>query len=129
MSSLKGIINHDLVLMTEQKLGPNAQSFADHVMAVFEWAEIDPEPYHPLICTRKKDGAVGFAIATRPHDVNSILHCFEDGVEGFHAESGTMLVINEDEPATMAAIATAVVILKYGPAGEALTEIANQEES
>tara|TARA_R100000781_G_scaffold114240_1_gene84557 strand:+ start:1418 stop:1768 length:351 start_codon:yes stop_codon:yes gene_type:complete len=109
------------------QLGPNALMFAEHVMAIFDWAEIDPEPYHPIICSRKKDNAVGFAIATRPHDFNSILHCFEDGVEGFHAENGVSLLISEDQPATMAAIAAAVVILTNQPAGDALTKLAEEK--
>ena len=109
------------------QLGPNALMFAEHVLAMFVWADIDPEPYHPIVYRRKADNAVGFAIATRPHDLNSFLHCFEDGVEGFHVDKGVSLLINEDNPASLAAIAATAVILTNQPAGDALTKLAEEK--
>ena len=114
----------------EFPLGPNVQTFVDHVMMCFEWAGIDETRYHPGFCHRKEDGAPGFHICTRPDDPNSMLHCFEDGLIGLNAEYGTMLCINEDLPATQAAIAAVSVILTYQPTGRALAEkaLADLEE-
>jgi len=74
-------------------LGPNVQTFVEHVMQSFEWAEIDSAPYKPNFCNRLTDNAPGFVICTRPYDDDSKIHCFEDGVVGLHAEYAAVSVI------------------------------------
>ena len=110
-------------------LGPNVQTFVEHVMQSFDWAEIDSAPYKPNFCNRLTDNAPGFVICSRPYDDDSKIHCFEDGVVGLHAEYGTVLQITESNPASMCAIAAVSVILTNQATGKALSIKATKEEN
>tara|TARA_Y100001951_G_scaffold100725_1_gene104576 strand:- start:470 stop:1066 length:597 start_codon:yes stop_codon:yes gene_type:complete len=93
----------------EKQLGPNAQSFAEHIQTGIEWAGLEMSDFKPMVVTHKEDGRLGFAICQLDVNVepeaaiDSMVCCFEDSLEWMLPEITTSMCINEENPSSQIA--------------------------
>ena len=97
-----------------KSLGVNAQSFANHLTRGIEAAGLNVDDFQPGIVTHKEDGRIGFAICqlkTNGRTKKSVekafetmIVCFEDGIEWLLEGVESSMPINEQQPPSMLAV-------------------------
>jgi hypothetical protein len=109
-----------------KELGPNAQSFSDHICAGLEAGGLDLDDYSMLIVTDKNE--VGLLMAQVPLsempqertlEASEPIVCYEDRIEWpMEKEAALVLDINDEHPASMCAVAFLGAMLtgRYMPA-------------
>jgi hypothetical protein len=109
-----------------KELGPNAQSFSDHICAGLEAGGLDLDDYSMLIVTDKNE--VGLLMAQVPLsempqertlEASESIVCYEDRIEWpMEKEAALVLDINDEHPASMCAVAFLGAMLtgRYMPA-------------
>lgn len=100
--------------MSEKKLGPNAQSFSDHICAGLEAGGFNPKDYSMSIVTDKETGEIGFLIGQVPlselceeHtlETSDPIVCYENRIRWWPMEKNSGLIsISERQPASMCAV-------------------------
>lgn len=109
-----------------KELGPNAQSFSDHICAGLEAGGLDLDDYSMLIVADKNE--VGLLMAQVPLsempqertlEASEPIVCYEDRIEWpMEKEAALVLDINDEHPASMCAVAFLGAMLtgRYIPA-------------
>ena len=117
----------ELEEMKEPKLGPNAKIFERVLMDGLQSANIDPFVFMPFIGQNTENGKTGFAICqlrvpkgksnTNAEDkaLDTMVCCYEDGLEWNMYDSCHRLPITKDQPAYMLGVLILVSIMKKNP--------------
>jgi len=100
--------------MTSKELGPNAQSFSDHVCAGLEAGGLDSDDYAMSIVADQETGEMGFLMSQVPMAeicdehlavrTSSLLICWEDRISWPSDDDAAHLAINEQQPVSMCAV-------------------------
>jgi hypothetical protein len=111
-----------------KELGPNAQSFSDHICAGLDAGGLDSDDYAMSIITNRETGEMGFLMAQVPLsempqertlEASEPIVCYEDRIEWpMEKDAALVLDINDEHPASMCAVAflSAMLTGRYMPA-------------